>query len=198
MRRCQVANQLKNWNYFWKSHLFFPADTQKRQCTGAPAHCPFLIFSPSVQRSGSSFLHHHIHACRHTSRPGTVLVQPAELLTDMIGALAVQKRDRAIFYLQVDHIVAHIIQVIMIFVQREGLRCAAAKVNDCFQTRALLPRAARQPKYSAAATASTTRAKIRFFCHGFQRFLPEAASDFSVTLMQRTCWQQHLQCGQRR
>ena len=55
----------------------------------------------------------------------------------MIGALAVQKRDRAIFYLQVDHIVAHIIQVIMIFVQREGLRCAAAKVNDCFQTRAL-------------------------------------------------------------
>ena len=81
----------------------------------------------------------------------------------MIGALAVQKRDRAVFYLQVDHIVAHIIQIIMIFVQREDLGGTAAEIDN-----------------------------------GFQRFLPEAASVFLVTLMQRTCWQRHLQCGQRR
>ena len=41
----------------------------------------------------------HIHPGRDAGRPCTFLAQLAELLTDMVRALAVLKRDGAVFYL---------------------------------------------------------------------------------------------------
>ena len=41
----------------------------------------------------------HIHPGRDAGRPCTFLAQLAELLTDMVRALAVLKRDSAVFYL---------------------------------------------------------------------------------------------------
>ena len=47
------------------------------------------------------------------------------------------------------------------------------------------------------ASASTTSAKITFFFHALP--LGAAVSEFfGFMLMQRTCWQLHRQCGQRR
>lgn len=55
----------------------------------------------------------------------------------MVRALTVQKRDGTILYLQMHDIIAHIIQVIVVCIQRQSLGDAIAKIDGGLQAAAL-------------------------------------------------------------
>lgn len=97
------------------------AAAKKEQCPGKKAKTLLLFLCLKGVRSGHSLLHYDIYAAGHTRRPCTFLTQPAELLAHMVRALTVQKGDSALFDLQVDNDIVQLIQVIMIFLQRNGL-----------------------------------------------------------------------------
>ena len=75
-------------------------------------------------------LYHHIHPCGHTGGPCAVLVQPAELLTDMVRALTVQKRDGTILHLQMHDVVPYLVQLIMILRMGQGLGNAVTEIHN--------------------------------------------------------------------
>ena len=85
--------------FIYKIHVRFYAKRDTRSALSEQCGCLlFFILSGCgfglAQRSQL-----HIHPGRDAGRPCTFLAQLAELLTDMVRALAVLKRDGAVFYL---------------------------------------------------------------------------------------------------
>ena len=85
--------------FIYKIHVRFYA--KKTPAAPFSEHCGCLLF---FILSGCGFglaqrSQLHIHPGRDAGRPCTIFTQLAELLTDMVRALAVLKRDGTIFYL---------------------------------------------------------------------------------------------------
>ena len=78
-------------------------------------------------------LHRYIDPGGDTGGPGILLAQPAELLAHMVRALTIEESDGPILYLQMHDIIAHIIQIIVVLVQRDRLGDAVAEIDHGHQ-----------------------------------------------------------------
>ena len=67
---------------------------------------------------------------RYAGGPCVLFAQPAELLAHMVRALTVAEGRRAILDLNVDDVIADLIQIVVILVEGERLGDAAAKINE--------------------------------------------------------------------
>ena len=71
-----------------------------------------------------------IDPSRYAGGPCVLFAQPAELLAHMVRALTVAEGRRAILDLNVDDVIADLIQIVVILVEGERLGDAIAKINE--------------------------------------------------------------------
>ena len=85
--------------FIYKIHVRFYAKRDTRSALFRAMRVSLIFFLSGCSFGLAQRSQLHIHPGRDAGRPCTFLAQLAELLTDMVRALAVLKRDGAIFYL---------------------------------------------------------------------------------------------------